>query len=83
MQDTENFELPVTYSGEELLLPASFGTWGYSHRITMDLNGVIVYFEPDEERNYRALLAEAGQSSKVDAGLLQAIVEALERNFKS
>lgn len=83
MEEPENFELPITYSGEERLIAATLSTRGYLHRITIDVEGVIVYFEPDEERNYRAVLAEATGNPKINTELVKAIIEALELNFKN
>jgi len=56
---------------------------GYLHRITAEVDGVPVYFEPDEERNYRAVLAEPAGRGPVNAELVRAIIEALELNFKN
>ncbi len=40
-------------------------------------------FEPDEERNYRALIApEQVESSKIDVDLLKAIAEVIEAVVK-
>ena len=70
------FELPVTYKGEELLLPASLITYGYSYKIEIDIFGVLVYFEPDEERNFRAIVQEGGEH--IDKALLQLVAETLQ-----
>lgn len=50
------FELPVSYKGEELLFPAELKQIGYTHAIVVDVYGQEVLFEPDEERNYRAVV---------------------------
>ena len=50
----EQFELPVEYKGEQLLFKASLIVTGYTHKFNVDVNGQMVIFEPDEERNYRA-----------------------------
>ena len=52
----DQFELPVEYKGEHLLLNASSLVTGYNHKFNVDVNGLIIVFEPDEERNYRAVL---------------------------
>lgn len=69
------FELPVTYKGEELLLPASLITYGYSYKIEIDIFGEPVYFEPDEEKNFRAVVQEGGPP--IDKALLQLVAETL------
>ena len=75
----ESFELPVTYQGEELLLPAALLQFGYTHKFRVEVYGQQIVFEPDEERNYRAMLNPAQmESSKIDVELLQAVAEAIE-----
>ncbi len=52
---------------------------GYTHKFQVEVNDQTVLFEPDEERNYRAVIAlEQVESSKMDVGLLKAVAEALE-----
>jgi len=79
----EPFKLPVTYKGKELLLDAQFSRTGYLHKITVDISGVEFIFEPDEERNYRAISSDAERRGSVDPGLIAAVVAALEDNFKT
>jgi hypothetical protein len=52
----EPFELPVNYEGEEILFQARLLQFGYTHRFAVKIHGQDVYFEPDEERNYRAMM---------------------------
>ena len=82
MQLTEPFQLPVTYKGKEVLFDAEFSSRGYIHRITVDVNGTFVFFEPDEERNYRAVLVDITQKSSPDPELIRAIMQSLEDNFR-
>jgi hypothetical protein len=63
----------ITFSGELL-------TYGYSYRIIVLVNDIPVAFEPDEERNLRAIVPP-GEMDKVDKNLLQAIGTALEKNI--
>ena len=75
----DSFELPVTYKGKELLFPAELLQLGYTYKIQVDIYGQIVFFEPDEERNFRAMLDPAEEGAKpVDTALLQAIIDAIE-----
>ena len=73
----ENFELPVTYKGKELMLPSALQPWGYTYRIRVEIDQAVVFFEKDEERNWRALVEE-DLHQKIDAELLQNIVDALD-----
>src|SRR5712672_511351 len=80
----EGFEIPVTYAGNELRFPAQLLAYGYSYKIEVDVNGTKVFFEPDEERNWRALIAyEEIQTNKgLSKELLQTIARAIEQIVK-
>ncbi|MDE3182376.1 MAG: hypothetical protein KGM16_03060 [Bacteroidota bacterium] len=78
MEDT--VEIPVTYKGKELILNASVLVTGYTHKFTVEVNGQAVIFEPDEERNYRAVIANEG--TPVDRVLLGVIAERLKEWFQ-
>lgn len=76
----EPFELPVTYKGEDLLLPAQLLNYGYTHKFKVTVNEQEVLFEPDEERVYRALV-DIAYIDKMKEGTkerLQVIAEALQ-----
>jgi len=80
----EAFELPVQYKGVEQLFPAQLLQFGYTHKFQVDVYGTIIFFEPDEERSYRAIV-EANQVnniSKIDAELIKAIAGAIEAVLK-
>jgi hypothetical protein len=72
--------IPVTYLGKELEFDAKFYPYGFIHRIELELDGVTVFFEPDEERNYRAVVApeHSDKSHKLDTGLLAVIAAQLK-----
>ena len=50
----------------------------------MDVNGVIIFFEPDEERNFRAVIDPSIDhgNHRIDKELIQLIAEALEEMLK-
>ncbi|GEO04600.1 hypothetical protein AAE02nite_22640 [Adhaeribacter aerolatus] len=77
-------EIPVTYRGEELVFPAQVLMTGYTHKIQVDIDGQFIMFEPDEERNYRAVLdqAQLEKGARIDIELLQAIARVLESVVK-
>ncbi len=62
---------------------AQFARTGYLHKITVMIDDVEVIFEPDEERNYRAISADVEKRNSIDPALVAAVVLALEENFKS
>jgi len=43
----------------EYSFEARLATVGYTHKFFVQINGMEVIYEPDEERNYRAILNEA------------------------
>jgi len=79
----ESFELPVWYKEKELMLPAELQAWSTSHRIIVHIEDFPFIFEPDEERNYRAVLSpdDRIKAEKIDRHLLEAIAETLHNLF--
>jgi hypothetical protein len=80
---TEPIVITVPYQGTEKQFEIQLEMTGYTYRIKAIVNEVTVFFEPDEEKQYRAVVpyenAEAGK--KLDAGLLQAIAETLVKEL--
>ncbi len=75
----EVFEIPVVYKSEQFYFPARLVQSGYTYRFDVSIQDHEVWFEPDEEGRYRALVsAEQLSSINVDVELLQAIAEAIE-----
>jgi hypothetical protein len=80
---TEPIHIIVPYKGIEKEIEIQLLVTGYTHRIQAIVNDVPVLFEPDEERQYRAVVPaeyrDAGQL--LEPGLLQAIAETLVREL--
>jgi len=80
---TEPLVITVPYQGTEKQFEMQLEQTGYTYRIKVIVNEVIVFFEPDEEKQYRAIVpyenVDAGK--KLDAGLLQAIAETLAKEL--
>lgn len=74
----EVFDLPVWFKNEEVFFPAELQQTGYSHRFRVEVYGQEVFFEPDEERQYRALVDVEKLSRDIPPDLLQAIAGAIE-----
>jgi hypothetical protein len=76
----EPFELPVTFNGEEILFPAELWAMGFSYKIKIIVDGIDIFFEPDEEKNYRATIADSDRdkASLIRKDLLQVISETLK-----
>lgn len=76
-----DFYIELQYRNEELKLPAAFISSGYSYKIDVDVDGKLISFEPDEERNFRAVSA-SGNHDTFDKALLAAIAEELITLFR-
>jgi hypothetical protein len=79
---TETFVLTVPYKNEDRDFEAELRVYGYTHKIAIVIDGLEVLFEPDEEKNYRAVLPDATGKEKLPAELLRAIAGELESAFK-
>jgi len=75
----EQFDLPIQYKGDHLIFKGALIVHGYTHKFNVDVNGQTIVFEPDEERNYRAVINPLDLEShkNIDIGLLKIIAEAL------
>ncbi len=79
----EGFTLTVIYKGEQKILDAELRVMGYTHKIAVNINDLEVLFEPDEERNYRAVVSDTDINKKqIDVELIKLIAAELEANLK-
>ncbi len=79
----ESFLLSVQYKNEEKQFESELRVFGYTHKIAVNVNGIEIIFEPDEERNYRAVMAEPDlKKSNLDPQLIKTIAEELEATLK-
>ena len=79
----ESFTFSVLYNNQEKEFDAVLQQYGYSYRITIPVDDTDIIFEPDEERNYRAVVPDNFANKKsIDSKLLQAIAMKLEEIFK-
>ena len=69
------FELTVSYQGSQKVLEVRLVQQGYLHKTEVLIEGISVLFEPDKERNYRALVTieQLGKHKPLETVLLQAI----------
>ena len=76
----DSFSIDVDFKGREYSFEARLATVGYTHKFYIVINGVEVIFEPDEERNYRAISNTSEQSSMiaVDIELIKAVGEKIQ-----
>jgi hypothetical protein len=79
----ENFTLSVFYKNKIRKYDAELRMNGYVHAIVIVVDDQEIIFEPDEERNYRAVLTgNPEEQNTPDVELLQAIVNEIEVAFK-
>jgi hypothetical protein len=75
----ESFTLVFNYKDKEYQPDSELRAFGYTHKIAIKLEGPEILFEPDEERNYRAVIPNyEGSKTEIDIGLIQAITKELE-----
>jgi hypothetical protein len=79
-----SFEIPITYHSEDYHFPAELITYAYSYKIAVSVFDETIFFEPDEEGNFRAVISyeELQQSKTIDKSLLEAIAEKLVLLFR-
>ena len=78
---TDEFNLIIEYSGEVKEFPANLLLQGYTHKFKVLVDGLEIFFEPDEEGSYRAVKMpwqDEKQLEKMDRSLLRAIQEKIE-----
>jgi hypothetical protein len=77
----EVLRIPVEYKGEEIEFEANLIPYGYIHRLVVDVEGVEVHFEPDEERQYRAILSDRAIEKNLvpNVELVKKIAEVLNK----
>lgn len=74
----DEFDIAVDFHDNQLTFPAKLLVMGYTYKIEVEVNETKVLFEPDEERNYRALVEDADHHS-INVELLGAIAAALHK----
>ena len=76
--------MPVEYKGEQQSFKAVLNVYGFTHKFHVDVNGQTIIFEPDEERNYRAVLNydEVDKNKNIDIDLLKNLAKSLKEIIK-
>jgi hypothetical protein len=77
-------KIPIEYKGEEIEFEAKLVPYGYIHRLVVNIEGVDVHFEPDEERQYRAILSDEANEKGIvpNVELIKKIAEVLNNLAK-
>ena len=77
----DEFNLIIEYRGEVKEFSASLLLQGYTHKFKVLVDGLEIFFEPDEEGSYRAVKMpwqDEKQLEKMDRSLLRAIQEKIQ-----
>jgi hypothetical protein len=79
----DSFIITVSWKNQEQQFQAELRMYGYTYKIAVMVDDTEVIFEPDEERNFRAMVPPDIELRKLPAaGLLEAIAEELQTNLK-
>ena len=78
------FDLPVIYKGEEITFKTTFIQSGYTYKFLVDIDGIEMTFEKDDEQNFRVLVYPENSEllGKLDNELFTNIAESLENILK-
>ncbi len=76
--------LSVTFEGKVLSLPAYIMQFGYVARLNVEIQGMTVTFERDEESKWRAVIGYADliADKKVKKELLEAVADVIDELTK-
>lgn len=78
----DSFILELVYNNKTKVFDAEFHKLSrFTHRMMVNIDGAQIFFEPDEERNYRAVLSESSPSIP-DAELVKAVADKLHELFQ-
>ncbi len=80
---SDQFEIPVTYKGNNLLFTGMLISTGFTYKIQVNINDLIVNYERDDENNFRAILQQSdlANADKIDKSLVKEIGESLQQLF--
>lgn len=77
----EEFELPVTYKGKDLLFNVRLATFTYGYKFYVEIEDNEVIFERDDEGNLRAIVPETTSGTVIEKGLIEAIIEVFSNSL--
>lgn len=77
----EEFELPVTYKGKDLLFNVRLATFTYGYKFYVEIEDNEVVFERDDEGNLRAIIPETTSGTVIEKGLIEAIIEVFSNSL--
>lgn len=75
----EPFIIPLVYKGEEIEVSAKLLRVGYTEQFHVNLQGVPLIIEFDEERNLRVINPSAENENSIDKGLLEELIATITK----
>jgi len=80
----EPFIITVLVGRKGYAFEARLATVGYTHKFYVTINGIEVIYEPDEERNYSAMLVDINQGhlQDCDTELIIAVGDKIQYIFR-
>ncbi|MBV8326618.1 hypothetical protein [Chryseobacterium sp.] len=69
------FEIPVTYKGQELLFQGRLATFTYGYKLCVDVDGHEVIIERDDSGDLRAILPDSSSNPVIEKELIESIIE--------
>ncbi|GAA4790812.1 hypothetical protein GCM10023231_18370 [Olivibacter ginsenosidimutans] len=80
----ESFTININYQHAEHVFDTKILSLGYTYKVEVIIDGTVVYFEPDEERHYRAVVTNTENlPQRLTPELLKAIANYLEKQIVS
>lgn len=75
----DSFSIPVAFNDSELLFPGQLLQQGYTYKILVEVDGLKINFEPDEEGKFRAIIDDVliERAHQVNVPLLKAIADGI------
>ena len=78
----DEFDIPILFKGQQNIYTGSLKTFGFSYRIEVAIEGQLIFFEPDEDRqHFRGIIQydQIEKSEGVDGELVKIIGGQLEK----
>ncbi len=57
MSNEQIYPVRVVIDGVELIFEAILVTMGYTRRLTVSINGIEIFYEPDKDKRYHAVVS--------------------------
>ena len=75
----EVFTIEIEHNDRQQPFDVELKQLGFTHKFFIAVNGIEIIFEPDEERNLRAIVPN---DASIDKVVIQKIMEKLENGLK-